>query len=159
MRCQRKRRHPQYSRDGARLVTATGIRLEADSRAHLNPPRVADSAIPFTEVWISQIGCESRTPKALIRAIKDMPIPEIKEFSPYLKPHSFTNHGFFEQSEVLIVVTETPQIRDSRPAAVGEVEGVSLEGILVEEKFIGIKAALVLGKRIGSRFNCRDAPN
>lgn len=74
-----------------------------------------------------------------------MPVPDVKELAAQLEIHLFLNSKVLDDGYVVIVVTETPIVRNARALAKVEVEVVViLESVLVEQWLVRFEVALGL---------------
>lgn|ERR1035438_3819080 len=87
-----------------------------------------------------------------------MPVPDVEELRPQLQGQLLLEFDVLDESHIVVVVTEGPQVRDARTHTRIEVEViVVLEGALVEEGEVGIEVALTLRPRVGPRQDTREA--
>src|SRR5262249_2358382 len=86
-----------------------------------------------------------------------MPVPEVEEVTSDVKGHPFRNAETFGQRDILVVVAESSQVGNAGPRAVVEVELVHrLKSRDIEERFIRVEVAFVLGERVGPRQDGRN---
>src|SRR5438094_88138 len=111
--------------------------LEEDLHPKLDISGRRNSTVPHSKVGTRNVRCEARSPKTLVNAVKDMPVPNVEEFSAELQLDPFSEGRILNQPKIVIVVAGPTQVGDSRSLAVVEVEAAyRFEGCYVENRFV-----------------------